>query len=43
MSLERWNTIGTLGTFLVIAATAIVAMIQLRTRAAALFLGYSYN
>lgn len=30
MSLELWNTIGTFGTFIVIAATAIAAVIQLR-------------
>jgi hypothetical protein len=29
MSLELWNTVGTLGTFLVIAATGIAALIQL--------------
>ena len=30
MSLELWNTVGTLGTFLVIAATAVAALVQLR-------------
>lgn len=30
MSFELWNTVGTFGTFLVITATAIAAMIQLR-------------
>ncbi|HYL26729.1 MAG TPA: hypothetical protein VEW74_02780, partial [Candidatus Nitrosotalea sp.] len=30
MSLELWNTIATTGTFLVIAATAIAALKQLR-------------
>ena len=30
MSLESWSTIASLGTFLVIAATAIVALVQLR-------------
>ena len=30
MALELWNTIGTFGTFLVIAATAIAAVVQLR-------------
>jgi hypothetical protein len=30
MSLELWNTIGTLGTFIVITATAVAAIIQLR-------------
>ena len=30
MSLELWNTIGSVGTFVVIAATAIAAIIQLR-------------
>lgn len=30
MSLEFWNTVGTLGTFVVIAASAIAALIQLR-------------
>jgi hypothetical protein len=30
MSLELWNTFATLGTFIVIAATAIAALIQLR-------------
>ena len=30
MSLELWNTIGTLGTFVVITATAVAAVIQLR-------------
>ncbi len=30
MSLEFWNTIGTMGTFFVIAATAVAALIQLR-------------
>ncbi len=30
MSLELWNTVGTLGTFLVITATAIAALVQLR-------------
>jgi len=30
MSLELWNTFGTFGTFLVIAATGIAALVQLR-------------
>jgi hypothetical protein len=30
MSLELWNTVATLGTFLVIAATALTAIVQLR-------------
>jgi hypothetical protein len=30
MSLEVWNTIGSVGTFVVIAATAVAALIQLR-------------
>ena len=30
MSLELWNTIGTVGTFVVIATTAIAAIVQLR-------------
>jgi hypothetical protein len=30
MSLELWNTIGSVGTFVVIAATAIAAIVQLR-------------
>jgi hypothetical protein len=30
MSLELWNTIGTVGTFVVITATAIAAIMQLR-------------
>ena len=30
MSLELWNTLGTLGTFVVIGATAIAALVQLR-------------
>ena len=30
MSLELWNTLGTFGTFVVIAATAIAALVQLR-------------
>lgn len=30
MSLELWNTVATVGTFLVISATALAAMVQLR-------------
>ena len=30
MSLELWNTVGTVGTFIVITATAVAAIIQLR-------------
>jgi hypothetical protein len=30
VSLELWNTIGTFGTFVVIAATAVAALVQLR-------------
>ncbi|MBV8172813.1 MAG: hypothetical protein JO219_12880, partial [Candidatus Eremiobacteraeota bacterium] len=30
MSLELWNTFATMGTFVVISATAIAALVQLR-------------
>jgi hypothetical protein len=30
MSLEAWSTVASLGTFLVVAATALAALVQLR-------------
>jgi hypothetical protein len=36
MKLEYWNTIAALGTFLVITASAIAALIQLRHTVAAI-------